>query len=382
MYPALGPSISTPASGTPSKHFLYKLFRSGTGPRTRDTCGAIRTWYACSSPEHHAPFVHHESCGKLSCPICYRSASSRSAHRAEDRVLGMLDAYRDAGVILGRIRHVEFSVDPTLWTPDLVTSDGATSLWRAFQSAYASCASRAGGCVVLHLWRRKHLDGSTCDHKACSLQHTWVWGPHFHFVGWGFFENSARFHKRTGWAYKTIDDGGYVRSVYKTVSYELTHSALVLNVQRDRLHQSVRYIGMCSNCRGGPIKKTKVFEPVKCTEPGCNCTVHRYGVTEGAGPDYDKDRGPLLRLVPSAHYRLAVLYQRNLSGAPLRPLPAPPPAPPDHRTPGRVVLTSPALDDVPPGIMDNWLWAPLLPQPKKIPPQGERCAVPLGHPSL
>jgi hypothetical protein len=161
--------------------------------------------------------------------------------------------------------------------------DGAKSFLAEFRKIFKAHSHNAGGVYILHCERKKHSDGSECERGDCHRKHYWVWGPHVHFVGWGYFDNSAQVHSKTGWVYKTISDGEKSRNIYETVRYQLSHAGLFKNNG-----MVVRYIA-----QGTLGKKTIVSrsrEPVLC--PVCQSALRRRAVYPDGTIDLASDIGP------------------------------------------------------------------------------------------
>lgn len=314
---ALGPSTNWHES----KHFKFTLYRTGSGEISHDWCGMIRNFVACSSPSHHGSKPIHMSCKRLSCPLCYEDACTRAAHRAEDRVVGMKKAWMREGVNVGRIRHVEWSPSPRDWPRDRVESDGGKAFIKEWARVFKSHSKHFGGVRIIHWERKKHTDGSACEDKFCKRKHVWVWGPHVHYVGWGWFNNSALVHHKTGWVYKTIDDGAKVRNVFDTVRYQLTHAGLVKRELRvkeslepvhdlDQVGNALSYVGMCSTNKGGKSTLRSTLEPCYCEV--CQSELHRYGALNDKSADFSYDLGAVKARVVEFEYRLSVRLQQQL----------------------------------------------------------------------
>ena len=324
------PSVLYPATRTttnwlPVKHFVarhkFTLYRAGCGEVSYDWCGMIRNFVACSGPDHHGARPSRMSCKRLSCPVCFEDACNRAAHRAEDRVQGMKKAWKRAGVRVGRIRHVEWSPAIKEWPRDRVEADGGKSFRKTASAIIRGNSKYYGGALVVHWERKKHTDGTACELKGCRRKHIWVWGPHVHYIGWGFFENSAYVHSQTGWVYKTIDDDGRVRNVFDTVRYQLTHAGLVKRElvvkestqavhDQDQVGNAVSYIGMCSMNKGGKVAVGESWETCQCEV--CHAELHRYGALNDKLADFGYDQGPVEVRRVLFEFRLSASLQRKL----------------------------------------------------------------------
>jgi hypothetical protein len=251
-------------------------------------CGDIRLVVAC--PELHEKHLIHQVCHRLQCPVCFRDAASRAAHRIEERLEGLHGAYEKNGIRLGRPKHIVFSPPQEDWAQERLERDGGKALRRRLYQLLVKYAKDGvyGGATITHGERRKHTDGTECDKKRCRRKHVWVWGPHIHFIGYGFFENSARFYTETGWTYKRIDDGGGERDIFSTAKYLLTHCALFVGEDREQLGTAYHMMGVMANCKGGGRVLEKHEEPVLCET--CKKELHQYRPV-GQEPNLDTDSG-------------------------------------------------------------------------------------------
>lgn len=261
--------------------------RVGRGVQTKFDCGEIYGAASCpTSPDHDKVFFKH-TCHKNTCPTCYEQTISRAAHRAEDKLHGIKKELIKHGFNVGKYRHVVWSQPPQLWTKQKMNGDGGKAFIDSFKKAFKSNTKYFGGVFILHCERKKHSDGTECGVHGCTRKHHWEWGPHIHYIGWGYFNNSALVHSKTGWMYKTIDDGGRARNVYDTVNYQLSHAATFKSGQ-----QIVRYIGMAT--WGGKRIISKKREPVECSF--CGSQLIRRTVYPDGTIDLTTDQGPCTHL--------------------------------------------------------------------------------------
>lgn len=276
---ALGPS-SEPAS---IKHFAENRYiRVGTGEITNDLCGIITGAASCSDNPAHPHILFRHKCNNPRCPVCYQHYCDKAAHRVEDKLNGMRKAFRKAGIPVGKTRHVIFSAPPQEWPRELLEQDGGEAFRQSFNNVLKTHGRFYGGTPILHCERKKHSDGSECDVKRCNRHHTWVWGPHIHYVGWGYFDNSALVHSKTGWVYKVIDDGAQDRSIYQTVRYQLSHAATFRSGQ-----MLVRYVGMAT--KGRKVEKSRHIDNVQCRI--CGADLHRRAIYPDGTLDLTADIG-------------------------------------------------------------------------------------------
>jgi hypothetical protein len=166
-----------------------------------------------------------------------------------------------------------------------------------------------GGVIVTHIERRKHYDGTECDHENCHKRHRWKWGPHFHYIGYGFMADSDYFHARTHWIYKRIEDNGQPRDIRSTAFYLLTHSANYIDqATNERKGQGYRMVGWMHNCKGG--KRTVGHDKQTCPCPLCQSPLSQFAqaLDDRAMPsdktDWDVDLGLYSRSVPVYQWHL------------------------------------------------------------------------------
>lgn len=276
---AIRPSnFSTPAS----------YIRSGGGS-TRETCGKIRFSVACENwvkdrnkpmgdrRAHDKPVRVFHQCGRLACPVCYQYTSEKIAMRIEERLDGLKGAYQKAGIPLGRLKHIAFSPPQKWLSQSIIINNQSSELRRELIKIIKKYSRNGfyGGVLVFHMQRQKHMDGSECSDKSCSLEHVWVYGPHFHFIGYGFFEQSNIVHEATGWVYKRLaEKEGRDRSIFATVSYQMSHSTIFINGLGEQIGTGYWYIGCMSNAKGGFKERERYWTPKLCSR--CRGELHEY----------------------------------------------------------------------------------------------------------
>lgn len=233
-----------------------ELIRVGTGkvkvePDQLGGCGTTRFIVTC--PSKHNPVPMKEHCNRLACPVCYEAACTAAGKRIAERTEEAAKArLHDRGEKVGDLKHIVLSLplfDPE--NPDLGSSiteadleaDGGKKARKKAVSILRKYAKDGyfGGTLILHPWRRKHIDdGSECDDPNCQdREHYWHWGPHFHYLGYGFFQSGDIIYQKTGWIFKRIEEkDGAERNAYATARYQLTHAGIFL----DRIgHVEERY---------------------------------------------------------------------------------------------------------------------------------------------
>lgn len=257
------------------------LVMVGGGRTTGPHCGQVKFGIRCVNPSCSQPHqsLATYSCNRLSCPVCRDAAISRLARRVTDRVEGMQQAYKAERMPVGPISHVQISTDPTapMMAEDVLgTADGYQRALRHVYNLLKCHVRNYGGVLIFHPWRQVHLDGTECGRHDCNKPHKWEWSPHWHYLGWGYWRKSDQFYKLTGWTYSKLGQGvkqglgdESKRSVYNTVHYQLTHMGIFMDKHGMRQDgQSVRYVGMLSNSKGGYRREGYIVTTAACEACG------------------------------------------------------------------------------------------------------------------
>lgn len=300
--------ISHPIIGTKS----LKLTLPGGGDRAGDYCGHVHGAIRCSSRcEKSKPILISESCDRLSCPECNRKAIKKLAKDAAERMDGMQKTYWKNGFQISKIK--QWVISPPKDFIDeayLLTDKGWGEFFNICSSlfSYGQNQNQLNGClIIIHPWRKKHLDGSSCEDENCKKEHVWEYGPHAHLIGCGFVETGKIKAELLNWTIKTIKPKEE-RNSFDTIYYLLTHAGIrsetiFINGQKIGISQSkghvYRWFGCFSYSKGG---KQKVGQEEKVPEcSNCGSKYHQYGVktvldseykpTGKNEPDYDLDEG-------------------------------------------------------------------------------------------
>lgn len=321
--------VNAPISVSKSGSSAFTVIRAGNGVPVSDVlrpCGKIYKWKGCK--EHwlktRQPLIH--CCNRLPCPVCVDATATKLAREVSNRIRGLSRCYTKKGIEVGKLRHISFSIDPTSITLSEVLSDRGQSLHSRFYRLIRDIASCRvhwdgkrcddpncprihsedrfwGGWCCLHLWRKKHQDGSECGRKGCLKAHQWVWGPHFHYLGYGYFEDSVDVAERTGWIYNIMKDKTS-RSAFSTAFYQLTHAAVFLDAEGESLGQVGRWIGAFSNSKGG--KHKVMYDGVEyelCDT--CHMPYHYYpSEINDLGVALDLDMGEVIHKLVTYEYYL------------------------------------------------------------------------------
>jgi len=331
LYLAIGPSRSGYDKSTPYGPSTIELGETylilpGHGTK-KHNCGEVRFAVACSDEacrHKHGYHLYTENCSRLTCPVCRDSAIARAAARAVERIEGLTEAYEREGQKLGPISHCQLSTAPDspLFSPDaLNTKEGLNRAYQEARKLLQKYCRGYGGVLILHPWRQIHLDGSQCGRHDCQKKHTWVWSPHFHYIGVGWWIRSDEFFAATGWTYtkfgygtrKRRDVKESQRSLYNTLHYQLSHCGILVEgkhiydrdarlpvqgtIELAQVGQVVRYVGLFSNSKGGYRVEKKTFEVQAC--PHCKSDMHKFDMVQDDKGDWllHSDRGPFAEWV-------------------------------------------------------------------------------------
>lgn len=320
-----GPSVLYPANGPiePVSRPPYYYVRAGDGKVSGPKCGRPKFTLACPSEDlEHRLFSQRlisEHCSSFSCPVCVDSASSRASQRIRLRLEGLHAKYLEQGVRLGVPKHIEFSPPQDLFTLEDLLQDGGKSAWSAVDKVLRESAQGGvyAGVVIVHLERKRHKDGTECGRHGCTRRHVWIWGPHFHFIGYGFFQRSDDFYQATdGWVYKRIAEKAGDRDIASTAFYVLTHSASFVKVETGRSAKNYRYVGLFAPSKVQVRKLGTGKEPCKCS---CQLNLHKYALPLG----FNEETGHLERLPEidtdtdlGEYFRTVPIYEFVIKGGP------------------------------------------------------------------
>ena len=317
-YPAYGPN------NTGYDEISYKLSLPGHGNK-KTYCGTVKYATACSNEGckcHHDLHLIREHCDSLHCPICYEIRIRKDAENIAKRIYGMGEAYRKERVHVPQIDHVQISIPEGLLTPTvLCTREGVNLAYRIASDILRRYVRLYGGVLILHPWRFKHLDGSTCpDKKDCKERHIPVFSPHFHYIGWGYWAKSNVVYAQTGIVYKKISPG-QSRDVLATAYYLLTHCGILLSRQEvydyslkapiagtetyKQVGKTYRWYGMLSQSKGGFHELSRAWDIASC--PTCASPVHEYDIDLNSEGNYYPicDKGDHLVLTIQGYYYIS-----------------------------------------------------------------------------
>jgi len=162
------------------------------------------------------------SCGRLSCPICYKKACLKHALKIEHR----MRAFKIKGRNLKAI-HVVVSPPKEVWQ-----RFDMNALYRMAYRIAERCGVY-GGSIIPHPWRKAGED-DLLDENPVKVSGVWAESPHFHIIAYGWVHRSKENYAESGWIVKNL---GVRRSIAATASYQLSHCGV------HPKHHSVRWFG-------------------------------------------------------------------------------------------------------------------------------------------
>lgn len=313
---------------------MFHVTRAGCGT-VLDSCGKKGKIIACFDASCSTkPRGVAACCHRIICPVCKQQAIDRDAQEVADRLENLRRLWRQEGKDLREPRHFIFSPDDqAYWTQERVEADGGESLWseynkirgksmpfyrldwngqriseERFQSLSRETKRKCkfvsfdnGGVSILHCEREKFFwDGEWISKKylpsdvdPAKVPRKWVWGVHFHMIGYAYLIRSDLFNAKYKWIYKNIDDadnddneGPNQRDVYETVKYQLSHASVMVRSRtningqlREKATAAYRYFGLMSNSKGGKRTTSKEWVDCECEEckkAGRSSFLHEY----------------------------------------------------------------------------------------------------------
>lgn len=223
----------------------YQPTLTGHGQPLSD-CGKVGGVVACpqgqqpqqqirldGKPRKHTLRLIVNSCDRLACPRCSKSAAVRAGKRCEERLLQVGQLHG-----LGTPRHFALSPPPEgkgSWGARFAAckTEGEwheqALLFKRKAHALLKRHGLKGGAIVFHPWRCAKKDGGGSRYHEAAL----YLSPHVHVIAWGRLTNSAEFHPATkGWVYANLTnrrgkhdlrEGGIVA----VVAYLLAHVGVI-----------------------------------------------------------------------------------------------------------------------------------------------------------
>lgn len=226
---------SRTADRTDSPNLIWSL-PGQRKPSDSSGCGVFRSSdkdiplkMCLSDPKDFIKAVGNH-CGSLRCRNCMNYAAMQAGVRIEDRIMTPADIRgRKTGEWL-HPKHWAIS-PPQDWMKGIAQrSDHFSALVDDLVNLLPAFGFQCG-VLVFHPWRLSD-DGSR-----------WIFSPHFHAVGYGFFQNNvlrnalAIADRRAGgiwydngstdsWVFNQIHAGEEMRSIRHTIGYIMTHVGL------------------------------------------------------------------------------------------------------------------------------------------------------------
>jgi len=297
-------------------------------------CGDVRYAVACSDEgcSHHEHFkLKYDHCDRLTCPTCHPWAERRLARKAQERIDGMRTEYEARGQHFGHLDHVVFSPPQDMFSEEeLATREGYQAAHEWANEFLNENVQNLAGCYMFHPWRAKHQDGTTCEDDHCQKRHIWLYGPHFHYVGYGWWKRSDIVYRETGAVYTKIRPGEK-RDIFKTISYEANHCGVLMEAvevihdghtvkgttELRQRGKTLRWVGQFATCKGGYHKEGTIEEIVTCDH--CQHEVHQYSVDIDTGkPKLFLDIGPHTRKKNYGTWHLNIKHSQAKIGSPKR----------------------------------------------------------------
>lgn len=267
-------------------------FECGTGYSDK-TCGNILlTVAACNNhPGTHKPLLIPDSCGRLSCPICWETTAERAGKRARDSLEGYMSLkYGNSQNLLPgmaleylnliRARHIVFGCPPSvqvrLILETLQETDAAgfqELLQRKFDKESLAAIKAGGltaGIMITHDIRlKKDKAARKADLRLSTNRYREVldypdWREHVklslhaHAIAYGSVVPYDEFTKKTGgWIYRVIR---VVDDVEKLMKYLLSHAPAVPH------RKTYVPFGEMNSQHMRKVKEYRCREPILCEE--------------------------------------------------------------------------------------------------------------------
>lgn len=274
-------------------------------------CGTVRHAIACprgaqdlAAPNgqrtldghEHTREIHRNDCGRPACSHTYCKVRwrTKAAARAAERLHNFERTIREHGGRVGRPKHCVVSLTDAESIATMNQGpDGIERLRRRLFKELRNSGAYGGACIVHHLRTElKHQRGAQRYHAGQNYV-----SLHFHFILYGWLEDSRAFHKRTGWILHNI---GIRESPDGVIAYLLDH-ALVMPGRK----QTITWFGELSYNRMRRTHTEKELEPAACP---CGNQLYRYETDPRTGDiDWRYPHDPIIRIHRRRHYHLRAL---------------------------------------------------------------------------
>jgi RNA polymerase subunit RPABC4/transcription elongation factor Spt4 len=197
------------------------------------------------------------NCRQKACPTCFEGWAAAESERALIRLASYVSGPVEVERLLLKTKiekrlkpkrifhevltfHLEVlanrkgmrAIHVVLSPPEGAIDETAQGYRKGRQLAYdiARYSGLKGGLCVFHPYRLRCSEcGSKIDDygKRCSncggQTFLWFWSPHFHFLGYGWIQNTVEGFERHGWVVINL---GVRKSVFWTVQYLLSHAGV------------------------------------------------------------------------------------------------------------------------------------------------------------
>ena len=310
-----------------------RLVRTGTGP-TIQGCRSFVSMISCSSKgkcKTRDKVLSH-NCHRLWCKDCCGGAAKTQARTIEDRLEGLTNRFYDNGIPAGQAKHVVVSKSYALKESDRddrakvndyiqdcieVVRSNAKEL-RPDQDGndIYSIKGFAGGAWTFHPERKKGQNRETQEWESVEdnnwnnqkyIRFKWVWGPHVHFVTYGFFKSSKEIFKghchngkkqtkkekrQSGFIFKIIPNEDGPRIIKETFAYLLTHSGIWVNGDGKQKGNAYGYFGAYSVTKGGSWFSGRWLEQHQlCEDEDCQLHLDKWDFNPVECPDSPMENG-------------------------------------------------------------------------------------------
>lgn len=210
-------------------------------------------------------------CKSPRCETCWPVWLERAAQRGAERMAAAQALFK-----LRDPRHWTYSPPQKEWRKRLRT-EGVAAMPKLYRKAYQviRASGMSGGLVVFHPWR---CNGHGKHRYRTGTRYL---APHFHVIGFGYVQNSAKHFDATGWVVKNLDSlkcgrcgmANAMRKVCRrcgfgigpkparvVLRYLLDHCGI--NVSTGKAKDAVRAFGEVHQLR--VVEEHRIEEPVRC----------------------------------------------------------------------------------------------------------------------
>ncbi|MCK5602460.1 hypothetical protein KAR91_11335 [Candidatus Pacearchaeota archaeon] len=238
----------------------------------KNYCGKFRGLFACPDHYHDHKIILNTSCDKASCVIDFRKWATKGARRAYKRYIAFMLLLFEKGIYIGLPKHVILSPHPA-HALGLIRKGQYGKLKKEVINI-AKNSGIIGGTLVFHMWRCRcqKCDKSKDDCECKDPCLRWIFGPHFHILGYGWVLGTTRFREiYPNWIIKNKGTR-QGKDIYKTLSYEIGHAALHKKTTKNR--QAITWFGELSYNKFSS-EKMEILEYIECNEEDCGQPFHK-----------------------------------------------------------------------------------------------------------